>query len=81
MYPNNTAVKTAIKKAAGHDEPHFVWGLNLQPKEGDPRLVENRVICGSDGRLSALEVHRVTRKADSSARQAQVATADWPGAA
>ncbi len=79
--PDSSAFKTAIKKAAGHDESHFVWGFNLQPKEGDRRLVENRVILGSDGKPSALEVHLVTRKADSSAREEQVATAAWPGCA
>ncbi len=63
--------------AAGHDEAHFVWGFNLQSKEGDPRLVENRVMLGSDRKPSVLEVHLVTRKADGSAREEQVATAVW----
>jgi hypothetical protein len=79
--PDSSVFKTTLKKAAGHDESYFVWGFNLQPKEGDPRLVENRVILGSDGKPSALEVHLVTRKADSSAREEQVATATWPGCA
>jgi len=71
--PNSPAIK-----AAGHDEPHFVWGFNLQPKDGDPRLVENRVKLGSDGKPSALEVHLITRKADGSAREEQVETIAWP---
>jgi hypothetical protein len=76
--PDSSAFKTAIKKAVGHDETHFVWGFNLQPKQGDPRLVENRVMLGSDGKPFALEVHLVTRKADSSAREEQIATTVWP---
>ncbi len=79
--PDSSAFKAAVKKAAGHDEPHFVWGFNLQSKEGDPRLVESRVILGSDGKPSALEVHLITRKADGSAREEQIATAAWPGCA
>ncbi len=79
--PDSSALKSAIKKAAGHDEPYLVWGFNLQPKEGDPRLVENRVILGKDGKPSDLEVHLVTRKADGSARETQIATVAWPGRA
>jgi hypothetical protein len=79
--PDSSAFKTSIKRAAGHDEPYCVWGFNLQPKEGDPRLVENRVILDSDGKPSALEVHLITRKADGSAREEQVATIPWPGCA
>ncbi len=76
--PDSSALKSAIKKAAGHDEPHLVWGFNLQPKEGDPRLVENRIIFDKDGKPSSLEVHLVTRKADGSARESKIATVDWP---
>jgi hypothetical protein len=77
--PDSSALKSALKKAANHDEPHVVWGFNLQPKEGDPRLVENRILLGSDGEPTALEVHLVTRKADGSAREKKTVTADWPG--
>jgi hypothetical protein len=77
--PDSSAFKAAAKKAAGHDEPHFVWGFNLQPKEGDPRLVENRVLLGGDGKPSALEVHLITRKADGAARDELVETVAWPG--
>lgn len=79
--PDSSALKSAIKKAAGHDEPYLVWGFNLQPKEGDPRLVESRILLDSDGKPSAIEVHLVTRKADGSAREEKVVTADWPGSA
>ncbi len=77
--PDGSALKSAMRKAAGHDEPHVVWGFNLQPKAGDPRLVENRIILGSDGSPSALEVYLITRKADSSARESHIATIAWPG--
>jgi hypothetical protein len=76
--PAGSAFKTAIKKALGHDEAHLVWGFNLQPKQGDPRLVENRVVLGNNGKPSALELHLVTRKADGSARDEQITTVAWP---
>lgn len=76
--PESSALKSAIKKAVGHDESHLVWGFNLQPKDGDPRLVETRLLLGSDGQPSAIEVHLITRKADGAAREEQVVTAAWP---
>ncbi len=79
--PDSSAFKSALKKAANHDEPYLVWGFNLQPKDNDPRLVENRVVLGADGKASALELHLVTRKADQSARDEQVVTVSWPSEA
>ena len=76
--PASSALKTAFKKAAGHDEPHVVWGFNLQPSENDPRLVENRILIDSDGKPTALELHVITRKADQSARDEKVVTVPWP---
>ena len=75
--PAATALKGAFKKAAGHDEPYIVWGFNLQPSEGDPRLVESRVMIDSDGKPSELELHLITRKADQSARDEKVVTVPW----
>ena len=76
--PGSSALKSAFKKAAGHDEPYVVWGFNLKPKEGDPRLVENRVLIDGDGKPTALELHLITRKADQSAREEKVVTVPWP---
>ncbi len=66
--PNSSALKRAFKKAVGHDETHVVWGFHLQPKQNDPRMVENRVVIDEDGDPTALEIHLVTRMADHSAR-------------
>ena len=76
--PASSAFKGALKKAAGHDEPHLVWGFQLQPSENDPRRVENRVLIDGDGKPTALELHLVTRKADHSARDEKVVTVPWP---
>ena len=77
--PDSSALKSAFKKAAGHDEPYVVWGFHLEPKEGDPRLVENRILIDGDGKPTAVELHLITRKADQSARDEKVATVPWPG--
>lgn len=79
--PDASAFKSALKKASNHDEPYLVWGFNLQPKGNDPRLVENRVLLGADGKPSALELHLITRQADHSARDEQVVTVPWPAGA
>ena len=79
--PAGTALKSALKKAAGHDEPYLAWGFNLQPSGNDPRLVENRILVGSDGKPSALELHLIARKADHSARDEKVVTVPWPAGA
>jgi hypothetical protein len=76
--PDSSALKGALKKAAAHDEPHIAWGFRLQPSEGDPRLVETRILIDGDGRPTSLEHHLVTRKADQSARDEQVVTVPWP---
>ena len=76
--PDNASLKNALKKAAGHEEAYIIWGFNLQSKEGDPRLVENRVLIDERGTPSALEIHLITRKADGSARDEEVVSIEWP---
>ena len=77
--PNNVSLKNAFKKAAGHKEPYIIWGFNLQSKESDPRLVENRVLIDQNGKPTVLELHLITRKADGSARDKKVVSIEWPG--
>lgn len=77
--PDSPSLKNAFKKAAGHEEPYIIWGFNLQSKEGDPRLVENRVLIDKNGKPAALEIHLITRKADGSARDKEVVSIEWPG--
>lgn len=76
--PDNASLKNAFRKAAGHEEPYIVWGFNLQSKNDDPRLVENRILIDENGNPSALEIHLITRKADGSARDKKVVSVDWP---
>lgn len=76
--PDNVSLKNALRKAAAQGEEYLVWGFNLTPKEGDPRLVENRLLFDDAGNPIKLEVHLVTRKADNSATEEQVAVVSWP---
>ena len=76
--PDNSSFKNALRKAGAHDEKYLVWGFNLAPKDGDPRLVENRVLVDQSGNPTALEVHLITRKADGAPMEEQVATIPWP---
>lgn len=76
--PDNVSLQNALRKAAAHDEEYLVWGFNLQPKEGDPRLVENRIFFNDTGEPTQLELHLVTRKADGSAMEEQVTVVPWP---
>jgi hypothetical protein len=79
--PDSGAWKRAVQKAANHDERYVVWGFHLQPKDDDPRLVENRILLDASGKPSALELHLITRSADHSARDEQVVTVPWPQSA
>lgn len=76
--PSSTALQNGLRKAAAHGEKHLVWGFNLKPKEGDPRLVENRILIGGDGNPTAVEMHLVTRKPDGSAMEEVIASVPWP---
>lgn len=76
--PDSKSLQQAFKKAAAHDEEYVVWGYNLTPRDGDPRLVENRIFVGGDAKPTHVEIHLVTRKADGSPMEEQVARFDWP---
>jgi len=68
----------ALRKAAAQGEEFLVWGFNFTPKEGDPRLVENRLFFDDAGNSTKVELHLITRKADNSAMEEQVAVVPWP---
>ena len=76
--PHSASLKAAFKKAAAHGQEYVVWGFNLTPKGGDPRLVENRIFVGEDAKPTHVEIHLITRKADGSPMGEKVARFDWP---
>jgi hypothetical protein len=57
----------------------LVFGFNLQPSENDPRLVENRLFFDDSQNPTHVEMHLVTRKADGTPTEKQVARIEWPG--
>ncbi|MCP4376454.1 MAG: hypothetical protein GY794_09800 [bacterium] len=76
--PESFALKSALKKAAKHNEPYIVWGFNLKPSEKDPRLIETRVLIDASGKPTAMELHLITRKSDQSPRDKKVTKVPWP---
>lgn len=77
--PGNASLKNSLKKAAAREEEYLVWGFNLKPKEGETRLVENRILFDADGKPTFIEMHLITRKADFSPKEEKVAKFPWPG--
>jgi hypothetical protein len=77
--PDHPSLKQNIEKAAADGMDYMVFGFNLQPKDDDPRLVENRLYFDDSKNPTRIEIHLVTRKADGSASEKQVAKIDWPG--
>ncbi len=77
--PDNRSLENAIRKAMGHHQEYVVWGFNLTPKEGDPRLVENRLFFNQEGDPTRLEMHLITRDAEGGALPEKVARVEWPG--
>lgn len=78
--PENKSLTSALQKAHAHDEEYLVWGFNLTPKDGDPRLVENRVFFNSGGEFSKFEIHLITRDKNGNALPKKIVSVDWPGA-
>jgi len=76
--PDNSFLDGYILKALGKGETYFVWGFNLTPSPGDPRLVENRIYFDEERNITSVELHLITRKADSSPNEEKVLKIDWP---
>ncbi|MHC5038087.1 MAG: hypothetical protein ACYTHM_12290 [Planctomycetota bacterium] len=76
--PNHPSFKKNIEAASGKGEDHVVFGFRLEPKEEDPRLVENRLYFDASRKPERVEIHLVTRNADGSAKDRQTASFPWP---
>ena len=76
--PNHAVFKTNIESAVKKGQSHMVFGFNLQPKDDDPRLVENRVCFDESQNPTHIEIRVVARKADGSPTREQLAKIDWP---
>ena len=76
--PSHPAVKSMIDRAADAGEDHTHFGFRIEPKEGDPRKVENRLYFDADRKPTRVEIEVVTRRIDGSPTEPQVAVFDWP---
>lgn len=76
--PDHPSFAGNIEAAAKKGERHVAFGFRLEPKAGDPRLVENRLLFDEDKKPAGVEIHLVTRNADGSAKDKQVAAFPWP---
>lgn len=76
--PNHPIFQKNLQDAAAKGENYMVFGFNMQPKGDDPRLVENRLYFDESKNPTHIEIHVVTRKADGSPTEKQVAKFDWP---
>lgn len=76
--PNNASLRDRLKKAGAKGEDSIIWGFQMTPKPGDPRLVENRVHCGDAGHPTHVVMHLVTRKEDGSPYSEKTAEFPWP---
>jgi hypothetical protein len=76
--PGKSSFRRKIEKAAEQGEEYITMGFAMSPKADDPRLVENRIYFNEALQPSAVEIHLVTRNADGSPTDRQVAGFDWP---
>jgi len=76
--PSHPSFVRNVETAAKKGEDHVVFGFRMEPKEDDPRRVENRLYFDGSLKPTRVDMHLVVRKADGSAREEQVASFPWP---
>lgn len=76
--PQHPTFRKNLSKAANEGKNYLTTGFNLEPRDGDPRLVENRVYFNQSLEPQYLEIHLITRKSDGSAKDKQVVKVAWP---
>lgn len=77
--PEKSSLQRQMKAAAAEGKDYVAAGFSLEPKGNDPRLVENRLYFNAELKPSHVEMHLVTRNADGSPSEKQVAKFSWPG--
>jgi len=76
--PDHAIFQKNLETAADKGEKYMIFGFNMEPKGEDPRLVQNRLYFDESKAPTHIEIHVVTRKADGSPTEKQVAKFDWP---
>ncbi|MFW3146454.1 MAG: hypothetical protein ACMUIE_06550 [Thermoplasmatota archaeon] len=76
--PEHPSLARDLEKAERDGRDHILFGFSLTPREGDPRVVENRLYFNRKREPTRIEVHLVTRNADGSAKEEKMARIQWP---
>ncbi len=76
--PEHPIIRQKISDAAQSGKDFFVMGFNIQPRNNDPRLVENRIYFNESLKPEYVEIHLVTRNRDGLPKAKKVAKFDWP---
>jgi len=76
--PEDDDLPKKMADAAKEGRDHITEGFRIQPRENDPRRVENRIYFDDAFTPTAVEILVVTRNPDGSPTDEQVARFDWP---
>lgn len=71
------AMRLQARAAGAQGKPYFVWGFNMEPSEGDPRLIEFRVhVVG--GRPDRIEMVGRLREFGGAPAEPKSVSFGWP---
>ena len=76
--PDHPSVRKNMAQAAVEGRRYSVFGPRIEPKDDDPRIVENRLHFDEELRPLRISMHLVTRNGDGTAKDEQVAEFPWP---
>lgn len=76
--PESPVLRKKMSEAAVDGMDYFVMGASITPTDNDPRLVENRIYFDESLNPEYLQIHLVTRNADGSPTEEQIARVEWP---
>ncbi|MHC4777959.1 MAG: hypothetical protein ACYTFG_05195 [Planctomycetota bacterium] len=79
--PSHPSFRSNMAKAAVKGDDFVPVGFHMTPKEGDARLVENRLHFDKDLSPTRIEIHLATRSADGSPAGEKVLPIEWPAPA
>ena len=76
--PSHPSFRSNLSTAAVSGKNYIKMGFNMEPSDSDSRQVENRIYFDKSLKPTYVEIHLVTRNADNSPADKQVAKFDWP---
>lgn len=76
--PEDDDLRKKMAEAAEEGRDYITEGFRIQPRENDPRRVENRIYFDESFNPTAVEIVVVTRNPDGSPTDEETARFDWP---